>query len=102
MAVTSADVLAWIGETSGDATVATQVQRCLDAVSSSIEQRCSLPSQWPSDVDLAVIMAATRLYKRKNSGDGLIALEGLGPIRVGSFDADIEALLAPYKQWSFS
>jgi hypothetical protein len=102
MAITSTDVLSWLGDNSGDATVATQVQRCLDSVTASIEQRCDLPPEWPNDVQQAVVMAAARLYRRKASGDGIVSVSGLGVIRVGSFDADIEAILANYLRFSFS
>ena len=99
---TAADVLSWLGDNSGSSEVAATVQTCLDAVTASIESRCSLPSTYPPDVSQAITMAAARLYRRKASGDGIVQLDGMGVIRVGSFDADVENLLQPYLNFAFA
>jgi hypothetical protein len=54
------------------------------------------PSQWqtglPDAVYLACKIHAARLYRRRDSIDGTIGFGDAGIVRVGRFDADIEAL----------
>ena len=54
---------------------------------------------WPStpaEIELAARMLAARLYRRKDSPQGVIAIPEFGGIRVSRFDPDIRALLAPF------
>jgi hypothetical protein len=54
------------------------------------------PSQWqtglPDSVYQACLIHAAKLYRRRDSIDGTIGFGDAGVVRVGRFDADIEAL----------
>lgn len=59
---------------------------------------------WPSvpkPVKKATLIQAARLYKRRDSAEGVMAGFGdFGPVRVGvRLDPDVEALLAPYRKF---
>jgi hypothetical protein len=50
----------------------------------------------PAEIELATRMLASRLYRRKDSPQGVIAIPEFGGIRVSRFDPDVRALLAPF------
>jgi hypothetical protein len=60
----------------------------------------ALESTWttplPEPVFQACVMLASRLYRRRDSVDGTLGFGDLGVIRIGRFDSDIEAQLAPW------
>jgi hypothetical protein len=56
----------------------------------------------PADVELAARLQAARLYRRKDSPQGVIASPEFGGIRVSRFDPDVRALLAPYMPLGFA
>lgn len=51
-------------------------------------------------VQRAILMYAARLFKRSNSIEGTISIEGFVN-KVPSYDADIEALITPYRRFKF-
>jgi hypothetical protein len=54
---------------------------------------------WPSvpaDVTQATLLLATRLYRRKDSPEGVIGSADFGLLRVTNRDPDVRALLEPY------
>jgi hypothetical protein len=50
----------------------------------------------PAEIELATRLQAARLYRRKDSPQGVIAIPEFGGIRVSRFDPDVRALLAPF------
>jgi hypothetical protein len=56
------------------------------------------PSQWqtglPDTAFQACLMHAARLYRRRDSIDGALGFGEAGPIRVGKYDPDIDAMYA--------
>ncbi len=50
----------------------------------------------PSEIELATRLLAARLYRRKDSPQGVIATPEFGGIRVSRFDPDVRALLSPF------
>ena len=54
----------------------------------------------PSPVKEATLIQAARIYKRRDSPDGVLGgLGDFGPVRVGTrIDPDVEALLFPYRK----
>jgi hypothetical protein len=50
----------------------------------------------PAQIELATRLQAARLYRRKDSPQGVIASPDFGGIRVSRFDPDVRALLAPF------
>lgn len=98
MAITLADVKAWSKITT--ATEDALLQRVLDAVVDRAEADYDLPIAYTPSIELALSMAVARLWKRRDTPEGISAFADAGVIRVGSFDSDVDALLAPYKRWA--
>lgn len=110
MALTTTTLINWINANTGAsivfaATPSTEslalLQLCLDAATASIESLCNLPETYPVDVELAILMHAARLWDRRRSPDGIAGASEFGVVRVSSFDSAVEALLEPYRRWSF-
>lgn len=78
------------------------LQRCIDAAADLISGRCVLPNAWTNDIELAMLMQAGRLYRRRSSPEGVAGFGEFGAVRVSRIDADIEALLAPYLRVGFA
>ncbi len=56
----------------------------------------------PADFDQAIIMAAARLWDRRNTPNGIGGFGEFGSVRVTSIDPDVTSLLAPYRRWCFA
>lgn len=50
---------------------------------------------WPANVEEAVLLQAARLYKRRNSPEGVTGFGDLGVVRITALDPDIDQLLGP-------
>lgn len=50
----------------------------------------------PASVDKAALLLASRLYRRKDSPEGVIGSAEWGAIRVSNIDPDVRALLSSY------
>ena len=50
----------------------------------------------PDEIEHAALLLAARLYRRRDSPQGVIGSAEWGAIRVGRFDPDVEALIAPF------
>lgn len=71
----------------------TVMRRALDAATSWVRDRVT-PSLFDDpEVQEAVILLASRLYKRRQSPEGVSGWGDMGVIRILSQDPDIEALL---------
>lgn len=81
---------------------AAQMTMCIDAAVADMEERCSLPAEWTPNVRLACLMHAARLYKRKNSPEGVAGFGEFGTVRVSRFDPDVEDLLSPFFRFGFA
>lgn len=62
----------------------------------------SVTAKWgfptvPSAVIQATYLLASRLYKRKNSPEGLLTYPDFGVVRIGRVDPDVAALLSSYQ-----
>lgn len=60
------------------------------------------PANWTDDQDIAVMMQTTRLWKRRDTPEGLLEFDELGAVRVSSIDGDVEKLLSPIQRWGFA
>ena len=56
----------------------------------------------PAEIELATRLQAARLYRRKDSPQGVIASPEFGGLRVSRFDPDVRALLAPFMTPGFA
>lgn len=50
-------------------------------------------AEWPADVELGTVMLSARLYRRRNSPDGVQAMTDAGAAYVARSDPDIAMLL---------
>lgn len=73
----------------------------LEAATDMIRPKVYASAWNVSAVQEAVLLQANRLYKRRTSATGV---EGFGPegfaVRVATFDPDVRALIAPYRDMS--
>lgn len=56
----------------------------------------------PNPVIQAQLLWLARLFRRKDSQDGIAGQGGYGPIRVGKMDPDVEEMLAGYGRGGFA
>jgi hypothetical protein len=77
------------------------MQRCLDAAVANVEATHTLPATPNTDIELAIIMLASRWWLRRNTPNGISSFGDFGAVRVTNYDPDITMLLAPYKLWEF-
>lgn len=56
----------------------------------------------PDEIKQATALLASRLYKRKDSPQGVIGSDQWGVTRVARFDPDVEALINPYRLPGFA
>lgn len=52
----------------------------------------------PGDLRESFFLRVQRYLARRNSPDGLVGFSDFGPVRVSSFDADIERLEGPHRK----
>lgn len=52
----------------------------------------------PDDVAEACLLKAARLYKRRDSANGVAGFNDFGVVRISSRDPDIQELLGPYRK----
>lgn len=56
----------------------------------------------PPEIETAAGLLASRLYRRKDSPQGVIGSDQWGVTRVARFDPDVEGLIAPYRLPGFA
>lgn len=98
--VVPADVVTWMAadaSTIDDDTL----DRAFVAAVGALEDDYDLDVADPDRADLAVVMYAARLYRRKNSINGIEAASDWGPLRVSITDPDIHRLLARWETVRF-
>lgn len=85
-AVSMGEPIEWIGVTTSGLSSIDSIQ---------VTARWGYPST-PSQIELACRMLAARLYRRKDSPQGVITSADWGAVRVSRTDPDIHALLFPF------
>lgn len=56
----------------------------------------------PDEVNLAAEIQAARLYRRKDSPEGVLGNAEWGAVRVSRIDPDVQAMLDPYRKGGFA
>lgn len=69
------------------------LQRALDAATSWVTDRVMTVELASDEVQEAIVLLASRWYKRRQSPEGVAGWGDLGVIRILAKDPDIEALL---------
>lgn len=69
-------------------------------------QRVRVTAKWgwpsvPAPIKEATLLRAARLFRRRNSPEGVAGFGDMGPIRVSRTDPDYDALIYPYVQPGF-
>lgn len=92
MAITSADVVKYMGITSPvPADLQYVIDTATDAANTLIVQSCVvLADPWPAPITDAALLQASRLVKRRASPEGVAGMGDFGPVRVSVMDPDIE------------
>lgn len=94
-AVTVDDVANWLGITVRGPVVDGVLSSVLNAVVANVGPRLGswVPDPWPADVDEAIVMQSARIYKRRNSPEGVAGFGDLGVVRVVALDPDVESMI---------
>jgi hypothetical protein len=79
----------------------TLLQRALDAATSWVRERVMECTFDDDEVQEAIVLLASRLYKRRQSPEGVAGWGDLGVIRVLASDPDIERLLEHKLDYSY-
>jgi hypothetical protein len=100
MTVTSSDVAAWgkLPVPTGENLVL--LDRVLAAVVEHISTRYQVADPLTDTQEMAVILQASRLWRRRDTPEGVIAFDELGTVRVSALDSDVREMLTP--QWGFA
>jgi hypothetical protein len=105
MALETSDVFDWLSikDATQRADGEDQMARVLAAVIEHAEETYSLPDEYTPKIEQALIMQASRYWKRKSTVEGVMNFgpEG-GAIRIGQFDPDIDRLMTKYQVWNVS
>jgi hypothetical protein len=102
VAVTVDDLADWLNISLATGDPRTPLlQRTLDATTQRVESRCDLPAVWPEDINLAITMQSARIWKRRNTPEG-VTLGEFGGIRTVLFDRDVEDLLTPWLKFEIA
>lgn len=100
MAITTADVANWAGESVPTGDSLALLERCLAAVSEHVDTYYVTDDPLTDSQEQAVLMQSARLWRRRQSPDGVAAFGEFGPIRVSTLDPDVIGLLMPV--WGFA
>lgn len=103
-----AEVTASIGVVNDSDTVA--IEQCRQAAVEYLTYRCEILLDEdnddepivPESVRTACILLTTRLFRRRQSPEGVAAWGDLGAIRISRIDPDIEAMLLPARSWGIA
>lgn len=97
MSVTAADVAAWGKFPVPTGTDLTLLEGVVAAVADHLDTYYQLSDPPTPSQQLAVLMQCARLWRRRDTPDGIVAFDELGAIRVSRMDPDVVELLQP--QW---
>lgn len=101
--IDATDVFDWLGTSTPTAEHLVQMQLVVDAVQAHVARFYDPPVLAPdADWRLGLIMQSARVWKRKDSPQGIIANDEFGVVRVSRLDADIAEMLAPFRQWGIA
>lgn len=100
MAVTAADVSTWGKFPLPTGDELTLLELCIAAVTDHVSDHYVVSTPLSDRQSLAITMQSARLWRRRDTPEGVIAFEDLGAIRVSRMDPDVEQLLTP--SWNFA
>ena len=96
MAATVDDVVRWLGLRTVSTSETEVLTDVLEVATGAVLNRI-VPVVDPDPVvDQAVVMYAARLWKRRNSPEGVAGFGDIGTVRISALDPDIEIMLSRY------
>lgn len=97
------DLADWVSITNTTQPVEDQLTECIDAAVEEILSRCRADvvtgtsnDEVPQCVRTAMLLYGGRLYKRKQSPEGIAGFGDLGVVRIMALDYDVESLISRY------
>jgi len=100
MTVTAATVATWSKFPTPLGDDLTLLELVVAAVTAHIEDNYTVNDPLTEPQELAVIMQAARVWRRRDTPEGVIAFDELGAVRVSRLDPDVAEMLRP--RWAFS
>lgn len=101
--ITTVELREWAGITGTDAATVAALDWSVDTANALVARRCvPMVDPWPAEVTTAALIQAARVYKRRGSPEGVSGFADFGPVRIASWDSDIETGLAPYLRIVFA
>ena len=91
--ITTADVVAQLGVTPSSATDQAWVERATGAAVRWVERHVPALELEDADRQAGAVLLAARLYARRNSPGGVVALGDMGAGYISRQDPDVSALL---------
>lgn len=103
MAITAADVAAWGRLTLPDQFTDDRnlMDRVVDAVIEHIAEHYEVSTPLSPAQEQAALIQAARLWRRRDTPEGVIAFDEIGAVRLSRLDTDVAMLLTP-KAWGFA
>lgn len=91
--ITAAEIQKWLKASSTDE----HMQMCADAVTAYVDKLPHIErdenGDWAASTKLGALMLGARLYKRRNSPNGIESFGEIGNTYVSRYDSDIARLL---------
>lgn len=101
MAVTVASVSTWGKFTAASGTDDYELlELVIAAVTEHVETHYEVADPLSDAQELAVILQCARMWKRRDTPEGIIAFDELGAVRISRLDPDVDMLLRP--KWGFA
>lgn len=95
MTVTSATIAEWAQFTVPTGTELALLDRVVAAVTEHITANYQTDTPFSQSQEQAVILQASRLWRRRNTPEGIAAFADLSALRIDSLDRDVAMLLTP-------
>lgn len=92
--VTAATVALWGKFDLPEGDVLALLERVVAAVTGHIIEHYLVADPMTDDQEQAVIMQSVRMWRRRDTPEGVISFDELGAVRVSRLDVDVEMLLS--------
>lgn len=99
MAVTASQVATWSKFPVPTGDELTLLDLVVGAVTAHVTDHYVVTDPLTDREELAIIMQSARLWRRRDTPEGVVAFDDLGAIRISRLDADVVELLTPL--WNF-
>lgn len=98
--VTAANVATWSKLTLPTGGELALLELVIAAVTEHVETHYTVSDPLTDSQELAIVLQCSRLWRRRDTPEGVIAFDELGAVRISKLDPDVDMLLRP--QWGFA